>query len=190
MCRYCEPNSTEQEMCVDCKRRYVRLSTNRSKLNKVFSSADVAKITRKILSDLDEYRKLQDAGCAIPNVVKKAFVAFEGVDMPDEICAYCGAAAKSHGGFHAPTRMCEECYSFYNYFNSLRHRPKMPTALGTRQAYDEMLQEISKRSKAGLRVPRAASAALREEGLGSYDEPIEANTARPKVNASIRRRTV
>lgn len=198
MCRYCNANSTEKEMCVACKRRYTRLSLNRSKLLRTFSSADAAKVTNKILDDLSEYRQLQEAGCAIPPVVAEAMEQFKDVERPGNVCGYCGNKTKQ---FHGRTRMCEDCYKFYNYFNVLYYGPKRPLAYKTRQAYANALLEIDSRRGAGLKIPGIAARALQEDAKtlqslkkgrevlgdeGNMETRAERN---PKVNASIRRKS-
>lgn len=198
MCRYCNVNSNEKEMCVACKRRYNRLSLNRSKLLRAFSSADVAKVTNKILDDLAEYQQLQEAGCLIPPVVAEAMKQFKDVDRPGNVCGYCGNKTKH---FHVRTRMCEDCYKFYNYFNVLYYGPKRPLAYKTRQSYISALLEIDSRRGAGLKIPGIAAKALQEDAkilqrlnkdkeVLDYEGSMETRAKRnPKVNASIRRKT-
>lgn len=194
MCRYCEPSSSEEQMCNECRRRYNRLSLNKSKIVGLFSSADRARVLNKILDDLAEYRALQEAGCKIPPVVAATLEYYRDVERPGLICGYCGQKVKE---MHKNTRMCEDCYKFYNYFYSLYNRPKRPLAVKTRSTYSDMLIEIEGRRDAGLKIPGVAATALVEEQhmlkkLKEVTEDcshMEARTQRnAEANSSIRRK--
>ena len=163
-CRYCDVNSDLKEMCVDCKRRYNRLSLNRSKLAKMWNSADAAVVTNKVLDDLAEYRALQERGCMVPPTVEYAMKQFEGTPRPGNVCGYCGESDKPGEPLVMRNgRQCEECYRFYNHFNVLYYGPKRPGAVKTRQTYTDMLVEIERRRDIGLKIPGIAARALKEE---------------------------
>ena len=202
MCRYCEPSSTEEQMCKECKRRYNRLSLNKSKLVGLFSSADQARVVNKILDDLAEYKALQEAGCKIPPVVAATLEQYKDVKRPGLICGYCGQKVKA---MHKNMRMCEDCYKLYNYFYALYNGPKRPLAVKTRQTYRDMLVEIECRRDAGLKIPGVAARALVEEQhllrvlkedaaklkeVTEDDSAVETWTERePEVNPSIKRKS-
>ena len=195
MCRYCEPNSSEEQMCNECKRRYNRLSLNKSKIVGLFSSADRAKVLNKILDDLAEYKTLQEAGCKIPPVVAATLEHYKNVERPGLICGYCGKTVKA---MHKGTRLCEDCYKFYNYFYALYNGPKRPLAVKTRQNYKNMLVEIEGRRDAGLKIPGVAARALVEERhtlktlkkeVTDDGSTVETRTERgAQVNPSIKRK--
>ena len=197
MCRYCNANSDVKEMCVECKRRYNRLSLNKSKLLKLFSSADIAKVENKILDDLAVYRQLQSNGCVVPPVVAATLEQFKHVQRPGIICGYCGRKVSL---LHKGTRQCEDCYKFYNYFGVLYYGPKRPCAVKTRQAYVDMLLDIEERRDAGLKIPGVAVRALQEEQhmlkihrtkeVTKNDSSMETRTERrTETNPSIKRKT-
>lgn len=186
-CIYCEPESIVVTMCPNCKRRYNRLSLNRSKLLKIGCRSDHAVVLNKVLDDLAAYTDLRCRGCKIPPVVEAALQQFKDVKRPGSVCGYCGEEDRPgeplemHNG-----RMCEECYRFYNHFNSLYYGPKRPSAVKTRQTYRNMLIEVARRQKAGLKIPGIAATALKED---YRDSTVETKTGRiSEAHPSIRRR--
>lgn len=184
VCRYCGGQEVEKdEMCLICKRRYNRLSANRSKLMKATSSYEESKYLRKVLDDLADYRILQQSGFVVPKVVEAALDYYADVKKPDIVCPCCGRSVEA---LHSGRSMCEECYSMYNYLNSLYHGPKRCGATKTRQAYRDLLNVAVERLKAGLRVPGFAITILKEEGL--YASTMKAESTRTKANSSIKRK--
>jgi len=151
----------------------------------------------KILDDLAEYKKLQDAGCKIPPVVAATLEQYKDVKRPGIVCGYCGEEVKSSSDMHN-SRQCETCYKFYNYFNVLYYGPKRPDAVRTRRTYRSMLMEIAERRDAGLKIPGVAVGALLEEAytlkrlkeVKTNDSSVETRTERVhETNPSIRRRS-
>lgn len=184
VCRYCGGQRVEKdEMCPTCKRRYNRLSANRSKLMRATNSYEESKYLRRVLDDLADYRILQQSGLVVPKVVAEALDYYADVPKPDIVCPCCGQGVEA---LHKGRSMCEECYSMYNYLNSLYHGPKRCGAVKTRQAYRDLLNATVSRLKAGLRVPGFAVTILKEEGL--YASAMEADDTRTQAHPSIKRK--
>lgn len=184
ICRYCKgQNVDKDEMCLKCRRRYNRLSGNRSKLMKAANAFEESKYLCKVLDDLNDYRVLKESGCVVPKVVEAALDYYADVQRPAIVCPCCG---KSVDALHKGRSMCEDCYSMYNYLNSLYHRDKRNSMPKNRQAYRDLLNVAVSRLKAGLKVPGFAVTILKEEGL--YASAMEAEPTRVKANSSIKRK--
>lgn len=184
VCRYCHgQNTIGDEMCLVCKRRYNRLSGNRSKLLKAANSFEESKYLAKVLEDLADYRLLKESGCVVPKVVEAALEYYADVKKPAIVCPCCGSSVEH---LHKGRSMCEDCYSAYNYLNSLYNRDKRRSMPKNRQAYRDLLNMAVDRLQAGLRVPGFAITILKEEGL--YASTMEANIERNAINTSIKRK--
>lgn len=184
VCRYCGgQNTVGDEMCLKCKRRYNRLSCNKSKLLRATNGFEESKYLAKVLEDLADYRVLKESGFVVPRVVEAALDYYADVRKPAIVCPCCG---KSVDALHSGRSMCEDCYSQYNYLNSLYHRDKRSSMPKNRQAYRDLLNMTVDRLQAGLRVPGFAITILKEEGL--YASAMEANTERNASNTSIKRK--
>lgn len=166
----------------------------------MFSSADRVVVLNKVLDDLAVYRQLQEKGCVVPPVVAAALEEYKTVKRPGVMCRYCGETLDEDKGqkIRKGTRMCENCYKFYNYFNVLYYGPKRPLATKTRSSYESMLLEVHERQERGCKIPGVAARALVEdkytvnrllEGVKKDADIVEARTERSDVsNPSIRRK--